>query len=341
MPETPRPDNPHGGPHHGGPGVVRPACGDQCRCSRAQRSASDLDTLLATPGFHGSLISSDITEVAGRMPSLEQVVGVTVAGPVLMNDVGTHETPAEIGGPIRCRPSRITLRINPVRLGAALVTEPAAHVPPTLRLFDADGNTAHATYLTEHSDRLAFESLTLRASTETMERPPLPDPEFGRFPGLRHDPDEPANDQIAQFDSILDDGGVGRRSGFAALADDGVTRVESRRVIAAFEHAALLGMSMTTTTAAPGCLQMRHDQLDGAREHRGSMVIASGSCRTMINFNLVDQCWVTWSDGAWGRTGSIELYDRHGRCSLVATQTGSVSAETFEAWNQLMSDVAA
>ena len=236
--------------------------------------------------------------------------------------------------PIRTHPSRITLRLNPARLGSALVTDPAAHVPPTLRLFDSDGNTAHATYLTEHSDRLAFESLSLaRAGGEE----PTPDDIGTATPT---DVPAPQADQIEQFDSILDDGGVRRLWSLPGFADQHYTRVESRRVIAALEHAALLGMPMTLATAAPGCVQMRHDQLDGAREHRGQMVLASGGCRAMINFNLATECWITWSQGAWGRTGSIEIYDRHAHCAMVATQTGTVSAATFEAWDHLLGDLA-
>ncbi|WP_262365812.1 heme transporter [Gordonia sp. OPL2] len=338
MPDSPRPSD---SGRTGGP--PRPRCGERCSCPRANGTTNDLDTLLATPGFSGTVLGSDVAAVAQHLPLLDQVVGVTVAGPVLMNDVGTHESPVGIGGPIRCRPSRISLRINPARLGAALVTDPAAHVPPTLRLFDSDGNTAHATYLTESSDRLAFESLSLNAGGFDA-----PDHEVGGRVDRADPPHETgcvaepgaATDQIGQFDSILEDGGRQRLSSLPGMIDQGFARVESRRVIAAVEHAALLGLPMTMTTAAPGCLQMRHDRLDGAREHRGSMVIASGSCRAMINFNLVTECWVTWSDGVWGRTGSIELYDRHAQCSLVATQTGSVSPETFDAWNQLMADVA-
>ncbi|MEE4022537.1 heme transporter [Gordonia sp. PKS22-38] len=335
MPESPRSSD-----SEGPGGTPLRACGRHCRCARSSHATNDLDTLLATPGFSGSLLGADVTAVAGRLPLLDQVVGVTVAGPVLMNAVGMHETPVGSGGAIRCRPSRITLRINPARLGSALITDPAAHIPPTLRLFDTDGNTAHATYLTERSDRLAFESLALGVGSADEERSV---PDIGAFTTPEADRDaigEAGTDQVAQFDAILDDGGAGRLTTFPGLRHSGHTRVESRRVIAALEHAALLGMPATLVTAAPGCLQMHHDQLDGAREHRGSMVIAGGTCRAMINFELVSECWVTWSDGVWGRTGSIELYDRHGRCSMVVTQTGPVSMAAFEAWNQLVTDVA-
>ena len=70
-----------------------------------------------------------------------------------------------------------------------------------------------------------------------------------------------------------------------------------------------------------------------------SMVIASDAARTMINFNSVAQCWVTTVDGAWGPTSAIEVYDRHGRCSFVASQTGPVNRWIYDAWEQLIADL--
>ncbi|MEP9395453.1 heme transporter [Gordonia sp. VNQ95] len=322
-----------------GDALPRPCGRDpHCRCTPGQSVTSDLETLLATPGFGGTLLNAEPHVVTSQLPHLDQVVGVTVAGPVVMNDVGVHVPPVLPGGPIKCDSSRITLRLNPVRLGSALVSEPAANIPPTLRLFDANGNTSHATYLTERSDRLAFEAIALTGADPAVTHAAGGPDSFDEAWAIP----EPASanaDQIVQFDSILADGGLRRRTELPGLADAGVTRVEDRRVIGALEHAALLGMQMTMVTAAPGCLQMRHDQLDGAREHRGQMVIASGSCRAMINFGLVTECWITWSEGVWGRTGSIELYDRHGGCSMILTQTGPVPAPAFEAWDHLLNDL--
>lgn len=318
-------------------------CGRQseCRCAPKPSGTSDLEALLATPTLRPNVLGARPAAVGAHLPHLDQVVGVTVAGPVVINDVGTHQAPVHPGGPIRCTPHRITLRLNPHRLGLALITEPATHVPPTLRFFDPDGNTAHATYLTEHSDRLAFESIGLghadphfanadieptgsAASTESWSVAP---------------PTRVDDDQITQFDAILADGGRTRLTELPEFATAGFTRVEDRRVIAALEHAALLGMHMTIAACGTGCVQMRHDRLDGAREYRGQMVVASGHARTMINFGLVSEAWITWSEGVWGRTGSIELYDRHGICSLVLTQTGPVAAPTFEAWDHLLTDL--
>ncbi|MGW0038447.1 heme transporter [Gordonia sp. NPDC003376] len=333
MPATP--DDPIDSPAVGPDGAAPRPCGRHfgCRC----RAGSDLQALLDTPGFAGTVIDGGVRAAVAALPHLDQVVGVTVAGPVVMNAVGTHHAPEFPGGPLRCGPSRISLRINPARLGTVLITEPAAHLPPTLRWFDADGNTAHATYLTERSDRLAFESIAL-ATPDGLAVDGEAGPEVDA-PAVTPGTDVPATDQIAQFDSILDDHGVSRRNGLPGLGDQGCALIEPRRVIAALEHAALLGMPMTLAATGPGCVQLHHDHLDGAREHRGQMVLASGGARMMVDFTQLAECWVTRADGVWGPTGSIELYDRRGRCALIATQTGPVAAGVFEGWQQLVADL--
>lgn len=100
-------------------------------------------------------------------------------------------------------------------------------------------------------------------------------------------------------------------------------------------------MELTIVATAPGCIQLHNDQLDGVREHGGQMLLASGRGRVMINLDLVTECWVTWSQGVWGPTGSIEIYDRHARCAMVITQTGVVPPAMFEAWDHLLTQMVA
>ncbi|WP_168706998.1 ChuX/HutX family heme-like substrate-binding protein [Gordonia paraffinivorans] len=323
-------------------------------------STSDLETLLRTPGFGNSRVVHDIGAVASRLHTLGGVVGVTVAGPVVMNVVGAHATPAWIGGPLRIGRDEIVVRLNPSRLSSVLLTDPAANVPPTLRLFDSDGNTSHAIYLTDDSDRSAFDSLVAgRPGFDGIASAPASsatdgfdsdtgdrvratfaihagDPGPGRIGPEHTGPD----DQVGMFDSILADGGLDRRRALTGGQIRSAVRVDTRRVVAALEHAALLGMSVTVATSARGCMQMRQGRLDGARGHRGQVVLASGRSRVMVNVNHVSDCWVTSSQGAWGPTAAVELYDRDDRCCLVLTSTGPVARTVYDAWEQLAGDLA-
>lgn len=153
-------------------------------------------------------------------------------------------------------------------------------------------------------------------------------------------PDPPRRPRSGSSDSILLDGGTSRLRSLTQGHGARGIRVDTRRVIGALEHAALLGMTVTVAAAAPGCMQMRQDRLDGAREHRGQMVLASGRSRVMVDFNHVEQCWVTWSQGACGPTAAVEIYDRRSRCCLVVTHTGAVPRAASESWDHLTGDLA-
>ena len=103
---------------------------------RCQRSRS----LPTRPGFSGSVVDGPIDTVMAALPQLANVVGVTAAGPVITNDVGTHHPPETIDGPLRGVGDGLVLRINPAALGTVLVTDPSASAPPTVRVFDTEGN---------------------------------------------------------------------------------------------------------------------------------------------------------------------------------------------------------
>ncbi|GED97434.1 heme transporter [Gordonia crocea] len=334
-------------PDQTGPNETSHSPGDcRCpnpRCHRLAGATSDLDELLAAPGVTASVVDGPVGTLADALPLLDQIVGVTAAGPVITNDLGIHRRPSYRDDPLHGGAEGISLRINPDMLGTVLVTEPTPHAPPTLRIFDRDGNAVHVTYLVEGSDRLAFEALSLSRSSDIDLLDEL-SPERRRpvevFPVPVDDEAPLDTDQLGLFDSILADGGRSRLDALRTVPAPGFARVCSRRVIAALSHAAALTMPMTTCAAATGCLQIRHDRLDGSRERYGSMVLASRGARTMINFNVVDECWVTSATGVWGATAAIELYDREGRCCFVATQTGPVDLTTYEAWQTLTGELA-
>ena len=135
----------------------------ECRCAALARM-SDLDALLARPGFRGELIDTAPDVVGEMLPLLDDTVAITVAGPVAVNDSGKYSVPTVPGDPLVCAPGLVALRLNVASLGSVVTTEAEQHIPPTLRMFDIHGSSSHTTYLTPASDRLAFEAMrTARA----------------------------------------------------------------------------------------------------------------------------------------------------------------------------------
>lgn len=170
---------------------------------------SDLDALLARPGFRGGLIDTAPDVVGEMLPLLDDTVAITVAGPVAVNDSGKYSVPTVPGDPLVCTPGLVSLRLNVASLGSVVTTEAEQHIPPTLRIFDIHGSSSHTTYLTPASDRLAFEAMRTAPSTARETSPPI---QTSNTPAFWAEAD-----QLTQLDFILADGGSERRSGLVAL----------------------------------------------------------------------------------------------------------------------------
>lgn len=300
-------------------------CGARCRlCPR-----TDLERLREDLSFSARMLEAPIVDVLAALPLLDTVVGVTAAGPVISNVVGTHATPVHRCGPLENSAATIGLRVDPTQLGAVVMTDPTDGAPPTLRFFDHDGQTVHAAYLMELSDRLAFESLALigpHGSGMYVDNLPI---------GI----DNPV-DQLGMFDEILGDPGGRRLAALQSGARGDAVRIDTRDVATALTHAALIGMPVTLVTAATGCLHLRHDTLDGVRSHEGTLLMASSTARTMIDLRGISECWLTSAEGTYGPTTAMELYDDDQRCRFVATVTGAVDHEAWTAWQQLHGRIA-
>ncbi|WP_440712256.1 heme transporter [Gordonia sp. FQ] len=309
---------------------------DDCpcrRCPRARGRGTDLEQVLDAPGSASTLLDGPVDIVLSALPLLDEVVGVTAAGPVLTSATGAHAAPIGAGGPLLAPAGTIALRVRPAALGPMVITEPVDRTPPTLRFFDRDGTIAHAVYLTRGSDRLVFESLSLVGPS--VGGGGLAGVHLGEGPSTPGD----SGDQLAMLDDVLADRGCRRGAALASGTQAGAVRVASSQLVAALTHAARLSMPITTCAVAPGILAIHHDRLDGVREHAGVMVMASGGTSTMIDFNDIEHCWLTRADGSRGRTSAVELYDRHGRCCFLASVTGPITESTWAGWEQLIDDL--
>ena len=61
--------------------------------------------------------------------------------------------------------------------------------------------------------------------------------------------------------------------------------------------------------------------------------------RTMINFKLGRTMLGDHGRRRMGADECDRVYDRHGRCSFVASQTGPVNRWIYDAWEQLIADL--
>ena len=69
------------------------------------------------------------------------------------------------------------------------------------------------------------------------------------------------------------------------------------------------------------------------------MVIASDAATHDDQLQLGRTMLGDYGRRRMGPTSAIEVYDRHGRCSFVASQTGPVNHWIYDAWEQLIADL--
>lgn len=304
----------------------------ECRCAAVARM-SDLDALLARPGFRGGLIDT-VPGVVGEMLSLlGDVVAITVAGPVAVNDSGKYAVPTVPGDPLVCTPGLVSLRLNPSALGSVVTTDAEQHLPPTLRMFDTHGSSSHTTYLTPASDRLAFEAIRNAADASREANPPI---QTSNTPAFWAEAD-----QLTQLDFILADRGSERRNGLVALGALGYRRIDPHLMAAGMEHLSYQQLPVTTVVAGNGCLQIHRGDLDAVAMFGGTLTLASDTCRTMIDLNGVAECWLTRTHGVHGLTSSIEMYDFRRKCVAVFTQTGPAEPAVMDMWEDVLTSISA
>jgi len=225
---------------------ARSGCGDHC-CRRGSRDGrSDLAALVEAPGFSGSVLGGHPLTVGAAMPLLDEVVAVTAAGPVILNDIGVHHSPSTLGGLLPAGQEKVGLRLHPDLIGAAIACDPAGGTPPSLRLFDDADAAVHTSYLTHTSDRLAFEALGMLGAA--------PDGTSGPdFPPFRPASEvQPPEDQIDLFDTVLDDGGLSRVSSLFAGRCADATEVPAPALPEVLEKAAQRALPLSLCATGSG-----------------------------------------------------------------------------------------
>ena len=133
---------------------------------RNRRGVSDLEAFLRAPGFSGSVVDGPIDTVMAALPQLANVVGVTAAGPVITNDVGTPTLPKPSTG--HCAASATDWSCGSTRPHWAPSSDRSIRVGPA----DCPGLRHRGQLGARHPtssrvpDRLAFESLSLSRSAD-------------------------------------------------------------------------------------------------------------------------------------------------------------------------------
>jgi len=142
-------------------------------------------------------------------------------------------------------------------------------------------------------------------------------------------------DQLAQFDAILADGRVARRSTFDRYR--GAHRaVEVAVLPAVLDHVCSVGLPIGVAVFAPAAMQACGGRVHVTDRTVGGRVFAAvAESSAEIDLTRVRACQLVRSAAAHGPASALELDDEDGRCAAALTQFGIVGHHVHTAWEHL------
>ncbi|WP_043667078.1 hypothetical protein [Streptomyces xylophagus] len=271
------------------------------------------------------MIDARMPELA-RCLTLFQYVQAVTGGPVARIDqAGSYAEPSLRGGAFAVRAGSIALRIDAAGVDTAVVARDEDAV--ALRLLDTVGRTVHQGRLLSEGDRLlAGLAPTVHAGAARSAVPSAP-PEV---PAWEH------GDQLAQFDAVLADGGIARRTSFHRYDGGAYRPIEVDVVASVLDHVCSVGLPIGVAVFAPAVMQACGGRVHVTDRTVGGRVFAAvAESSVEIDLAAVRACHLVRSLAAHGPTSALELDDEDGRCVAVITQFGMVGADVHEAWEDL------
>lgn len=130
------------------------------RDAAQQLTVSEAQLLALDCGTRVTRLAADWAELVAALPKLGSVMALT------RNDLAVHERHGR-HGPDQAPENRLELRLFPAlwRFGFAVVESGHGGERHSLQFFDGTGSAVHKVYLTENSQRPAYESLVERYAT--------------------------------------------------------------------------------------------------------------------------------------------------------------------------------
>ncbi|MER7972712.1 hypothetical protein ABTX35_27590 [Streptomyces sp. NPDC096080] len=269
------------------------------------------------------LIDARMPELARCLTLFQHVQAVTGGPAARIDQAGSYAVPTVRGEAFALTPGAITLRLDGVASAAVARDEETGSV--AVRLFDADGATAHQGRLLSEGDRL------LSGLAGTVAPGALRD-EPGPAPGV---PGWEDGDQLAQLDAILADGGAARRAAFHRYRGEH-RPIGAELVPAVLDHVCSVGLPVGVAVFAPAAVQVCGGRVHVTERTVGGRVFAAVADSSVeIDLTRVRGCHLVRSAAAHGPTSAIELDDEDGRCVAVLTQFGIVEERVHTAWEHL------
>ncbi len=314
------------------------------RDAARQLGVTEAELVATGVGQTATRLAGDFREVLQQVPTLGYVMALTRNDALVHERKGVYENVSFNGHVGLVLGSDIDLRLFMHRwqYGFA-VSESDRH---SLQFFDAHGEALHKIYLTDQSDRAAYDTLVTQFRDETQW------PDLVITPPTDPTADQP--DELIdvagfqqswldmkdthEFFGLLRQYGVGRQQGLR-LAPSGHARLLSMDILKqVFATAAELGVSIMVFVSSPGCIQIHTGPVKKLVQMGPWYNVLDPQFNLHLNETLVDQVWLTKKPTADGIVTGLELFDKNGQNLALIFGERKPGKPELESWRAVVEE---
>lgn len=258
-----------------------------------------------------------------RLPELGEVMVLTRNDHVVHEKTGRFDKVSVFGsmGLVLNHDIDLRLFLNRWHHGFAVAEEVASGYRQSLQFFDLDGTAVHKVYLTEASDRLAFDRLVddfrhadqapLQDVGEPL--PVVPDRDDGAIDtALLRDRWEALQD-VHDFHAMLNDLGVGRVQAMRLVGRDyacPVAQDSFRRIV---EAVCERQIPIMVFAGSPGVVQIHTGPVHTLKQMGPWFNVLDPGFNLHLREDAIASAWVVRKPTADGMVSSLEIYDAENR----------------------------
>jgi len=230
-----------------------------------------------------------------------------------------------------------------------VVREEAASGPRTsLQFFDSGGAAVHIVYLTERSNRGAFDAIVARfrstdqsSGIEITSSPPAPQDrpdreinlaEFHACWGAAQAPQDFSSSLFQEF-------GISRQQAFRLLGQEYAYRVERRSLRLALEAASQTQTPMVCMAGNRGCIQLHTGPVNTPGAAGPWLHVRGPKFNLQLREDDIASAWVVRKPTVYGIVTSLELFNGDGFCFAQFSGARKPGKPQLENWKWIASSL--
>lgn len=315
------------------------------RDAARQLGVSEAELLVTGTGKTVVRLSGDFRDLLKQVTTLGHVMALTRNDALVHERKGTYEKVSFSGHMGLVLGPDIDLRLFIGRWQFGFAVDENGR--QSLQFFDAQGQAIHKIYLTDQSNRVAYDTLVDQFRADEQSDELLVEPTPDRTPDQPDEAIDRAGFQAGwlgmqdthEFFGLLDKYGVGRQQGLRLAPDGHAQPLSMASVKQAMTLASERDVPIMVFVSNPGCIQIHTGPVKKLAQMGPWYNVLDPLFNLHLNETLIGQVWLTKKPTADGIVTSLELFDTNGQNVCLIFGERKPGKPELEPWRAIVGEL--